>query len=206
MLDLVITVPATIILLPVVSITAIAIWWRLGRPILFWQTRAGFQGEPFRICKFRTMLEADGANGRLLTDEERLTAFGRLVRSLSLDEIPQLLNVLRGDMSLVGPRPLLLRYWDRYTPEQRRRHDVQPGITGWAQVRGRNELSWPEKFACDVWYVDHCSLALDLRILGLTLVRIASRSDVSADGHATMPEFMGNRGETTKESGDGASS
>ena len=150
-------------------------------------------GRPFMMFKFRTMLDRTGADGQPLPDAERLTPFGRRLRGTSLDELPELLNVIRGDMSLVGPRPLLMRYLDRYTPEQSRRHEVRPGLTGWAQVNGRNALAWEAKFALDVWYVDHRSLALDLRILWLTVVKVVRREGISAAGDATMPEFMGNK-------------
>jgi sugar transferase EpsL len=159
----------------------------MGSPVLFRHTRTGLRGRLFTLFKFRTM--RPGAPGE--ADATRLTAVGRLVRSLSLDELPQLWNVLRGDMSLVGPRPLLPEYLDRYTPEQARRHEVRPGITGWAQVNGRNALIWPEKFALDVWYVDHRSVGLDARIMLRTIGAVVGRAGVSAPGAATMPEFMG---------------
>jgi lipopolysaccharide/colanic/teichoic acid biosynthesis glycosyltransferase len=162
-----------------------------GRPVLFTQPRVGRDGRRFPIFKFRTMREATGPDGTPLPDDERLTRVGRALRATSIDELPQLWNVLRGDLSLVGPRPLLVRYLPRYTPEQARRHEVLPGITGWAQVNGRNAISWEERFALDVWYVDHWSLALDLRILAMTLARVLRREGVSREGHATMPEFMG---------------
>ncbi len=162
-----------------------------GRPALFHQTRPGRSGAPFRIVKFRTMTDARDPDGELLPDAERLTPFGRWLRSTSIDELPELWNVLRGEMSLVGPRPLLTRYLDRYTPEQMRRHEMPPGITGWAQVRGRNALTWDQKFALDVWYVDNWSLRLDFEILLTTLVKVARREGITAPGEATMPEFMG---------------
>jgi lipopolysaccharide/colanic/teichoic acid biosynthesis glycosyltransferase len=177
---------------PLLAAVALAIRVRMGRPVLFRQERPGLGGRPFHVYKFRTMLHALGPDGKPLPDEARLTPLGRFLRASSLDELPQLWNVLRGDLSLVGPRPLLMQYLPRYTPEQARRHDVLPGITGWAQVNGRNAISWEEKFALDVWYVDHWSLALDLRILLLTLARVVRRSGISREGHATMPEFMGN--------------
>ncbi len=176
---------------PVLLGVALAIRARMGAPALFRQERPGLHGRTFQVLKFRTMLDAVGPDGQPLPDEARLTALGRFLRASSLDELPQLWNVLRGDLSLVGPRPLLVRYLARYSPEQARRHDVLPGITGWAQVNGRNAISWEEKFALDVWYVDHWSLALDLRILALTLVRVLWRSGISKQGHATMPEFTG---------------
>jgi lipopolysaccharide/colanic/teichoic acid biosynthesis glycosyltransferase len=163
----------------------------MGKPILFRQERIGAKGKPFTILKFRTMTMKRDNDGHLLPDALRLTRFGRFLRGSSLDELPELLNVLKGDMSLVGPRPLLMQYLDRYTPEQARRHEVKPGITGWAQVHGRNALTWEEKFTLDVWYVDHCSLSLDLRILLLTLWKVLKREGISQEGSATMTEFMG---------------
>jgi lipopolysaccharide/colanic/teichoic acid biosynthesis glycosyltransferase len=163
----------------------------MGRPVFFRQQRPGWHGAPFDIVKMRTMTNARGVDGGLLPDAERLTLLGRWMRRLSIDELPQLWNVLEGSMSVIGPRPLLMRYLTRYSPEQARRHDVKPGITGWAQVHGRNALSWEQKFRHDVWYVDHVSLLVDLRILALTAVRLVQRTGVNARGHATMPEFMG---------------
>ena len=165
---------------------------RIGAPVFFRQQRPGLHGQPFQMVKFRTMTDARGPDGALLPDAERLTPFGRFLRSASLDELPELWNVLRGDMSLVGPRPLLMEYLPLYTPEQARRHAVRPGITGWAQVNGRNALSWEEKFALDVWYVDHQSLALDIRILWLTARKVLAREGISAAGEATMGKFTGN--------------
>jgi lipopolysaccharide/colanic/teichoic acid biosynthesis glycosyltransferase len=179
------------LLSPVLAAIAVAIRTTMGAPVLFTQDRPGRGGRIFRVVKFRTMRHAVGPDGRPLPDHERLTALGRFLRATSLDELPQLWNVLRGDLSLVGPRPLLVQYLPRYTPEQARRHDVMPGITGWAQVNGRNAISWDEKFALDVWYVDHWTFGLDLRILGLTLRRVLRREGISQGGHATMPEFMG---------------
>jgi sugar transferase EpsL len=176
---------------PALVVFALLIRANMGPPILFRQERPGLHGRRFRVLKFRTMRDAHDAHGRPLPDAARLTRFGRLVRATSLDELPQLWNVLRGDMSLVGPRPLLVQYLDRYTPEQARRHDVKPGITGWAQVNGRNAISWEEKFALDVWYVDNQSLWLDLRILALTALKVFRRNGISSNGHATMPEFTG---------------
>jgi lipopolysaccharide/colanic/teichoic acid biosynthesis glycosyltransferase len=177
--------------LPVLATTAVAIRVTMGRPVLFVQERPGRHGKPFQVLKFRTMSQATDATGAPLPDAARLTRLGSFLRSSSLDELPQLWNVLRGDVSLVGPRPLLMSYLSRYSPEQARRHDVLPGITGWAQVNGRNAISWEQKFALDVWYVDHWSLALDLRILWMTLGRVLSRRGIAQDGHVTMPEFMG---------------
>lgn len=170
---------------PLFLLTAIAVWSSMGSPIFFVQERPGRSGRPFRLIKFRTMSDLPG------TDAERLTRTGRFLRSTSLDELPELLNVLKGEMSLVGPRPLLMRYLPRYTPEQSRRHEVRPGITGWAQVNGRNALSWEEKFAYDVWYVDHHTLGLDLKILGRTVWQVLTRQGICADGEATMGEFKG---------------
>jgi lipopolysaccharide/colanic/teichoic acid biosynthesis glycosyltransferase len=163
-----------------------------GRPALFGQERPGLRGQPFRIFKFRTMTNSRSADGRLLPDEQRLTPLGRFLRASSLDEFPELFNVLRGEMSLVGPRPLLMQYLERYSPEQARRHDMLPGITGWAQVNGRNALTWEDKFRFDVWYVDNWSVWLDLKILFLTVWKVFKREGISQPGHATMEEFMGN--------------
>jgi lipopolysaccharide/colanic/teichoic acid biosynthesis glycosyltransferase len=180
-----------ILLSPLLALIALLVRVSMGSPVLFRQVRPGLRGQPFEIMKFRTMLDRRGADGRLLSDETRLTRTGRFLRASSLDELPQLWSVLRGNLSLVGPRPLLTQYLERYTPEQAQRHDVLPGITGWAQVNGRNALSWEEKFALDLWYVENWSLSLDARILLLTLRRVARRDGVSSVGHATMPEFMG---------------
>ena len=190
-LDLALTLPALLFLAPAMGLIALAVRLRLGAPVLFRQRRPGLHGEPFTLLKFRTMTGARDAAGNLLPDAERLTSLGRFLRATSLDELPELLNVLRGEMSLVGPRPLLMEYLPRYTPEQARRHDVRPGITGWAQVNGRNALSWEQKFALDVWYVDHVSLGLDLKILVLTPLRVLARQGISQPGHATMEEFLG---------------
>ena len=166
---------------------------KLGSPVLFRQVRPGLHGRPFMMVKFRTMTDARGADGELLPDVQRLTAFGRFLRASSLDELPELWNVLRGEMSLVGPRPLLMEYLPLYSPEQARRHEVRPGITGWAQVNGRNAVSWDERFKLDVWYVDHRSLGLDLRILWLTVRKVLVREGISAQGEATMSKFTGNK-------------
>ncbi|GAB2457588.1 sugar transferase [Comamonas humi] len=166
---------------------------RLGSPVLFRQQRPGLRGRPFEMAKFRTMTDARGADGQLLPDAERLTPFGRFLRASSLDELPELWNVLKGDMSLVGPRPLLMEYLPLYTPEQARRHEVRPGITGWAQVNGRNALSWEAKFQLDVWYVDHRTLWLDIRILWLTVKKVLVREGISAAGEATMSRFTGEK-------------
>ena len=163
----------------------------MGRPIFFTQIRPGLQGRPFKIYKFRTMRNAVDKKGRLLPDAERLTNFGKFLRTTSLDELPELWNVLKGDMSLVGPRPLLMEYLDRYSPEQARRMEVKPGITGWAQINGRNAITWKEKFQHDVWYVDNHNLWLDVKILWLTFIKVLKREGISAEGEATMPFFMG---------------
>jgi len=176
--------------LPVQGVVAAAVAAALGKPVLFRQERPGLDGKVFTLVKFRTMKDADPANG-LITDEQRLTKFGRFLRSTSLDELPTLLNVIRGDMSLVGPRPLLTRYLDRYTPQQARRHEVRPGVTGLAQVRGRNAISWDRKFDLDVEYVDHRSFRLDVKILMLTVAAVLKRDGITADEHVTMHEFMG---------------
>jgi lipopolysaccharide/colanic/teichoic acid biosynthesis glycosyltransferase len=182
-----------VLLSPVLALVALLVALVDGSPVLFRQTRPGRNGRPFTILKFRTMSEQRDANGDLLPDEARLTTIGRLLRRTSLDELPELLNVVRGDMSLVGPRPLLVEYLPRYTPEQRRRHDVRPGITGWAQVNGRNALSWDEKLALDVWYVDHRTMRLDIDILGRTVKQVLAGHGVSAPGHATAPPFEGTK-------------
>ena len=180
---------------PVMAIIAVLVYLSMGRPVLFRQLRPGYKGMPFILLKFRTMTDARAVNGALLSDESRLTSLGRLLRRLSLDELPQLWNVLKGDMSLVGPRPLLLRYLDRYTPEQARRHEVKPGITGLAQVNGRNALTWEAKFERDTWYVDHMSLWLDARIIIQTIWSVLQRRGISQAGNATAEEFMGTRQE-----------
>jgi sugar transferase EpsL len=190
-LDFLISLIALIVLSPVLLLIGLLVAVRLGRPILFRQVRPGLHGKPFTIYKFRTMTNARDADGHLLPDAERLTPFGRFLRSTSLDELPELFNVLKGDMSLVGPRPLLMEYLDRYTPEQARRHHVRPGITGWAQINGRNAIAWEEKFALDVWYVDHISLGLDLRILALTVWKVLRREGINQQGEATVSYFQG---------------
>jgi lipopolysaccharide/colanic/teichoic acid biosynthesis glycosyltransferase len=189
--DLILVVPALVLLSPLLAVIALLVRVKIGAPVLFRQQRPGLHGQPFTILKFRTMTDARDADGRLLPDEKRLTSFGRWLRSTSLDELPELLNVLWGDMSLVGPRPLRMRYLERYTPEQMRRHDVLPGLTGWAQINGRNAISWDERFKLDVWYVDHCSLLLDLRITWKTLDKVAQREGISQQGHVTVEEFKG---------------
>lgn len=191
LLDFTASLSGLIILVPVFLVAAVLIRINLGAPVLFRQQRPGMQGKPFFVYKFRTMTDERDATGNLLPDTVRLTPFGALLRKLSIDELPQLFNVLRGELSLVGPRPLLMEYLPLYTPEQARRHDVKPGITGWAQVNGRNALSWEEKFALDVWYVDNRSFFLDLKILGLTLVKVFKRDGINQEGQATMERFLG---------------
>jgi len=182
-----------ILVSPIMAVVALLVRWKLGSPVLFRQARPGRGARIFKLLKFRTMTDARDAKGNFLPDETRLIPLGRRLRSLSLDELPQLWNVLRGELSLVGPRPLFAEYLDRYTPEQARRHLVKPGITGLAQVNGRNAISWEDKFALDTWYVDHWSLWLDFRILLLTAWCVLRREGISSDGHATMPAFMGSK-------------
>lgn len=189
--DILVSALGLVLLFPILLTVAAAIRFTLGSPILFRQQRPGRNAVPFTILKFRTMRNSRERDGRLLPDEARLTALGKFLRSMSLDELPELWNVLKGDMSLVGPRPLLMDYLPRYTPQQARRHDVRPGLTGWAQVNGRNSLSWDEKFQLDVWYVDNRSFWLDLKILVMTVAVMFNRRGISADNHATMPPFMG---------------
>jgi sugar transferase EpsL len=189
--DILLTLISAPVLLPLMTLVALAVRLKIGAPVFFKQERLGVDGTIFFIRKFRTMTEAKDAGGRLLTDEERLTGFGRLLRATSLDELPEFLNVLRGDMSLVGPRPLHAYYRDRYTAEQFRRHEVLPGLTGWAQVNGRNALDWEQKFTLDVWYVDHLSWWLDVKILALTFLKIVRREGINQAGQATAEEFKG---------------
>ncbi|AHB47199.1 sugar transferase [Hyphomicrobium nitrativorans NL23] len=193
--DIAISATALIVLLPVLAILALVVRWRLGNPVLFRQVRPGLHAKPFTMLKFRSMRDARDASGAPLPDHLRLTPFGRFLRSTSLDELPELWNVLVGEMSLVGPRPLLMEYVPLYSSEQARRHEVRPGVTGWAQVNGRNAISWQEKFALDVWYVDNRSFWLDLKIIAMTLGRVLKRSGISADGEATMPKFTGGQQE-----------
>lgn len=183
---------ALLVLSPVMAVVALLVRIKLGSPVIFGQKRPGYKTELFTIYKFRTMLDTRDAAGNLLPDAERLPHFGRVLRSTSLDELPELWNVLKGEMSWVGPRPLLIAYLDRYSPEQNRRHDVLPGVTGWAQVNGRNAISWPEKFKLDVWYVDHWSFWLDIKILFMTIWKVIKREAINAPGEATSGEFMGN--------------
>jgi len=180
-----------VIFSPVMVVVAIVIRLSMGSPVLFRQIRPGYREKPFVMLKFRTMREALSTDGKPLPDKERLTRMGRFIRKISLDELPQFLNVFKGEMSLVGPRPQLMEYLDRYTPEQRRRHEVKPGITGWAQVNGRNGISWEEKFARDIWYVDNQSLRLDFKIFLMTIVKVLRCEGVSQKGQATVQEFMG---------------
>lgn len=187
--DIGLTTLTLILLLPVLLIISLLVSIKLGVPILFRQQRPGLRGKSFTLYKFRTMTDARDTDGNLLPDAERLTKFGHFLRRSSLDELPELINVLKGDMSLVGPRPLLMHYLELYTPEQARRHEVRPGITGWAQINGRNAVSWEEKFRLDVWYVDNVSLWLDLKILFLTVWKVVKREGISQEGHATMPQF-----------------
>lgn len=191
LLDLLLAGLGMILLSPLYLILMILVAGWFGRPVIFRQRRPGYHAQPFEIYKFRTMSDARDAQGNLLPDEQRLTRLGRFLRAASLDELPELLNVLRGEMSLVGPRPLLMQYLERYSPEQARRHNVLPGITGWAQINGRNALTWEDKFRLDVWYVDHQSLALDLKILLLTVWKVIRREGISQPGHATADEFRG---------------
>lgn len=190
-LDAAISFLVLALLAPILALLAVAVRFTLGTPVLFRHERPGLHGNPFTLFKFRTMTDVRDARGNLLPDAQRLTSFGRFLRATSLDELPELLNVIRGEMSLVGPRPLLMQYLPRYTPEQMRRHEVLPGITGWAQVNGRNALAWEQKFALDVWYVDHVSFRLDVKIMALTLWKIVKREGISQPGQATAEEFKG---------------
>jgi len=189
--DLALVIPGLILISPVIALITLLVWIYHGSPILFRQIRPGYRGQPFGVIKFRTMTNARKKDGELLPDSERLTGLGRFLRSTSLDELPELFPVIRGKMSLVGPRPLLMQYLDRYSPEQSRRHDVLPGLTGWAQINGRNILTWEDKFSMDVWYVDNWSIGLDIKILGLTFWKVLKREGISQPGHATAEEFMG---------------
>lgn len=189
--DLILVIPGIILISPIIGLITLLVWIKHGRPIFFKQKRPGYRGQPFKVIKFRTMANIFDKHGELLPDSERLTNLGRFLRSTSLDELPELFNVISGKMSLVGPRPLLMQYLDRYSAEQARRHDVLPGIAGWAQVNGRNLLSWEDKFRMDVWYVDNWSIGLDLKILGITIWKVLKREGISQPGHATSEEFMG---------------
>ena len=190
-LDVTVSMLTLMILSPVMVVVGMLVRWQMGRPVIFRQQRPGYKGIPFNALKFRSMTDQRDERGVLLPDADRMTRLGAFLRRSSLDELPQFWNVLRGDMSLVGPRPLLMQYMDRYSPEQGRRHLVPPGITGWTQVNGRNDLAWEQKLALDVWYVDHWSLALDLRILTITVWKVLTGEGIAAEGSATMPEFMG---------------
>ncbi|WIH20123.1 sugar transferase [Photobacterium damselae] len=190
--DVIFSVMILIFLSPVIIITAYFIHKKLGSPVLFRQVRPGLNGKPFEMIKFRTMKDAVDKKGQSLPDSERLTPFGMKLRSTSLDELPELWNVLKGDMSLVGPRPLLMEYLPLYNQEQNRRHNVRPGVTGWAQINGRNAISWQDKFKLDVWYVDHQSLWLDIKIIFLTIKKVLVKEGISADGHVTIEPFKGN--------------
>lgn len=189
--DILLAILLIVLLMPVMVLAALMIWITIGRPVLFKQLRPGYMGKPFILYKFRTMTELFDNSGNLLPDTERMTKTGKLIRRWSIDELPQLLNVLKGDISLVGPRPLLMEYLPLYTPEQARRHEVRPGITGWAQVNGRNALSWEERFKLDVWYVDHQTIWLDLKILWLTLLKVLHGEGINQEGQATMEKFRG---------------
>lgn len=189
--DLIVALSAVIILFPIILVLCLLIAVKMGTPVLFSQVRPGHNGKPFRMVKFRSMTDEKDADGNLLPDDQRLPKFGETLRSTSLDELPELWNVVKGEMSLVGPRPLLMEYLEHYSPEQARRHEVKPGVTGWAQVNGRNAISWEQKFEYDTWYVDNRSLWLDIKILWMTVMKVIKRDDISADGHATIEKFSG---------------
>ena len=190
--DIVVSLFGLIFFGPLFVLIAIIVYFKMGRPVLFKQDRPGMNGEIFRMYKFRTMRDGFDKAGNVLPDAERLTGFGDFLRASSLDELPELINVLKGEMSLVGPRPLLVRYLERYSAEQMRRHEAKPGITGWAQVNGRNAISWTQKFSYDVWYVDNHSFWLDMKILFMTFFKVFKKEGISSDSHVTMEEFMGN--------------
>lgn len=200
-LDLALTVPALLLMAPLFLLVVLAVWLKMGAPVFFGQWRPGFHGIPFRLLKFRTMTDGRDAQGNLLPDAERLTLFGSFLRKSTLDELPELINVLRGEMSLVGPRPLLMEYYELYTCDQRRRHEMPPGMAGPVLAGGRNALTWEEKFALDVWYVDNWSLWLDFKVLLLTAWKVLKREGVSAEGYATMPKFTGKRNVAGKAGG-----
>jgi lipopolysaccharide/colanic/teichoic acid biosynthesis glycosyltransferase len=191
--DFIISAIILVVFLPVIMVIALLVRLTMGSPVLFVQKRPGLNSKPFYMYKFRTMLDSKDREGRLLPDIDRLTPVGRFLRASSLDELPELLSVIKGEMSLVGPRPLRMKYLERYTPEQARRHEVKPGVTGWAQVNGRNLLTWEEKFDLDVWYVDNMTLLLDLKILLLTILKVFRREGISAEGHVTATEFLGTK-------------
>lgn len=199
LMDILLAVIILALIFPFLIVLAILVWLSLGWPVVFSQVRPGYRGIPFNIFKFRTMSEARDQNGNYLPDAQRMTKLGTFLRSTSLDELPEFFNVLRGEMSMVGPRPLLTQYLGRYTPEQARRHHVLPGITGWAQVNGRNILTWEDKFRLDVWYVDHWSIWLDLRILLMTIWAVIRREGITQPGQATAEEFMGNQNSPDRE-------
>jgi lipopolysaccharide/colanic/teichoic acid biosynthesis glycosyltransferase len=190
--DILVSLVTLLLTLPLIALLAVLIRYKLGSPVMFRQTRPGLGQRPFMMVKFRTMLNVSDSSGESLPDEERMTVLGRFLRATSLDELPELWNVLKGDMSLVGPRPLLMEYLPLYSKEQQRRHEVRPGVTGWAQVNGRNNLSWPERFKMDVWYVDNQSFWLDLKILFMTVKKVFLREDINQSGHATAEKFKGN--------------
>jgi lipopolysaccharide/colanic/teichoic acid biosynthesis glycosyltransferase len=196
LLDLGLTIPGLVIISPLLVSIAALVGISLGWPVLFTQLRAGYRGRPFFVYKFRSMTDQRDPDGELLPDDKRLTRMGRFLRSTSLDELPELFNVVKGEMSLVGPRPLLVQYLERYSPEQARRHDALPGVTGWAVINGRNALTWEEKFQLDVWYVDHRTFTLDIKILLSTIWKVLIREGISQPGQATAEEFMGNQGDT----------
>ena len=191
-LDLLLAIAGILILSPVMLIIALLIGLKIGTPIIFRQQRPGYHGKPFWVYKFRTMTNAHDSQGSLLPDTQRITRLGHFLRSTSLDELPEMFNVLRGEMSWVGPRPLLMQYLERYSPEQARRHEVLPGITGWAQINGRNALTWEEKFKLDIWYVDHTSFWLDIKILFISVIKVLRREGINQPGRSTTDEFMGN--------------
>ena len=195
MFDVSVALVSLVVLLPLMFLLSVFILFKIGTPVFFTQVRPGLHGRSFKMIKFRTMRDAYDTDGNPLPDEQRLTKFGNFLRATSLDELPELWNVLKGDMSLVGPRPLLMEYLDLYTPEQARRHEVRPGVTGWAQVNGRNAISWEEKFKLDVWYVDNRTFWLDIKILCLTIKKVFVREGISADGHVTIERFKGSKNE-----------
>jgi len=195
LMDFTSTLCILLILSPLLLVVSVLIRLRLGSPVLFKQERPGLKGNPFFLYKFRTMTNAKDADGNLLTDAERLTPFGNMLRRTSIDELPELINVLKGDMSLVGPRPLLMEYLPLYDAEQARRHEVRPGITGWAQVNGRNAINWEDKFELDLWYVDNQTCWLDVKVLWMTVIKVIKREGISQEGHATMEKFMGSKKE-----------
>jgi sugar transferase EpsL len=197
-LDLFLTVPGILLLSPLFLVITIIVGVNFGTPIIFRQKRPGYKGKPFWVFKFRTMTNATDTQDHLLPDNQRITRLGQFLRSSSLDELPELFNVLRGEMSLVGPRPLLMQYLERYSPEQARRHEVLPGITGWSQINGRNAISWEEKFNLDIWYVDHWSFRLDIKIMLVTVVKVLRREGINQPGQATAEEFMGNHDSSSR--------